>query len=386
MKVPGEKDPSRSFSAAAGTALPPPDVAVPPQLEGSCAGRDAQDAYAQVAAHFGLPLVSFRDAATAPGFHSVACREEVGGGFSHPPWRVHQLVADVVAHFFEEQQRRAAAAAEADANAYNAAAARCRGALGVGRGAGGVSSSCFSLSAADEPADPVEPAEPLPAPMFPLHELESATLCTVRTGPSNALETRPTLTHLNPLETMASGGAVHGTNVRLISNNGWRCFDDRAQSNAGTDPGRPGWISSVPGSVLSLEFETSDFGALGLSFLQSFEGFSGARVQIDGKSYAMPPESSLGRGHGVKQSTKLRFLPSYGSVIKNAHGAINARWEKPYSLPEIWAVRRLNAGQHTISIELLSFNSTLLANAQPPHAVGSELSGGKFKILGIMSC
>ena len=71
-------------------------------LEGSCAGREAQDAYVRVAAHFGLPLISFRDVATMP--NASTCREDIGGGFSHPPWRVHQLVADVVAYYFAKQQ------------------------------------------------------------------------------------------------------------------------------------------------------------------------------------------------------------------------------------------------------------------------------------------
>lgn len=103
--------------------------------------------------------------------------------------------------------------------------------------------------------------------MFPLNELKSATICTVRMGSSNMLETRPTLTHLNPFDTLASNGIAHGTNIQFFHESGWRCFDDNTKTNAtSTGSERPGWVSTSPGSVIEFEFETSERGALGLSF------------------------------------------------------------------------------------------------------------------------
>ena len=336
-------------------------------LEGSCAGREAQDTYGLVAAHFGLPLISFRDVATV--LNASTCREDIGGGFSHPPWRVHQLVADVVAYFFASQPD----------SAFRTEKLRA----GVPDPNSGSSSLSTPALATTE-----EPAQLLPEPMFPLHDLRRATICTVRMGSSNMLETRPTLSQLKPTDTLTSNGISHGTNVHFVHNSGWRCFDDSAITNASVDAERPGWISSSPGSIIEFEFETSDKGALGMSFLKSFEGFSGVHVRIDGNDRAASSETSQNRSRGQKRSAaKLRYLPSHGSVAKNAHGVINALWDKSYSLTEVWMLRRLSAGRHTISIELLPFNSKYLTNTWVPPPSNSSLEiSGKFKILGFVSC
>jgi len=123
---------------------------------------------------------------------------------------------------------------------------------------------------------------------------------------------------------------------------------------------------------------------------KSFEGFSGVRVQIDGKEYAAPSDPSQKRSRSSKlSSAKLRYLPSHGSVAKNAHGVINAWWDKSYSLPEVWMVRRLSVGRHTMSIELLPFNSSHFTNTGTQNNLVTDANDGnkgKFKILGFVSC
>jgi len=316
-----------------------------------CAGREAQDAYRTVTSHYGVPIVSFRDVASLD--ETGSCRDLVGAGFGHPPWRVQQLVADVVAHYFLTSLQQASSA------------------------------SAAALGTSASPQD----NHLLPSPIIPEDDVDSATLCAVRMGRSNVLELRPALSTLDPEETVNTRGTSHGRKIHILQGAGWNCFDDRTDGNVAADNGRPGWISQAPGSIIKIQFQTSEAGAVGISFLRSYEGFSGVRVEIDGKSYSLHQE--LGRNN-----LKKRLLPSIGTEPRRAPpGTINALWGQPYSLPALWVVRRLPAGNHTLALELLPFNSPAILGAlsgDKTRKGGSADYGGddkgKFKLLKLVSC
>ena len=160
-----------------------------------------------------------------------------------------------------------------------------------------------------------------------------------------------------------------------------------ARVAVGSGGGRPGWIATRAGSTFSLEFETSYAGSLGLTFLRSYEGFSGARVSVDGKPgyYVSVP---VGPSQELRKKPRNRPLPS--------KGVLEAHWKQPYSLPAMWVLRRLLPGRHVLIIELLPFRES----TQNPGGLKSASSGarkrmtpkpteagaGKFKLLELASC
>ena len=316
------------------------------QGDGPCAGLGAQDAYHLVTSYYGVPLISFRDVATSV---DGSCLESIGGGFSHPPWRVHQLVADTVVHFFVTTMAHTHELSTRSLVKYV-----------------------------------------LPPSIFPFDDLMGTTLCTVRMARSNVLETRPVLSRLSPKSSVLSQGLVNGTNVRVLNSRSWNCHDDRVSTQNRTAEGRPGWISEVPGSSIDVEFETSDAGAVGLSYLKSYEGVCGAKITIDGKSYSIWRElgQASSKSRGGAKLLKRRSLPSDPDTA--SPGIVNALWHNPYSLPAMWIVRRLHPGRHVLSVEVLHESCLALKNrslySEGCNDVKKTVPRLKFKILGLVSC
>ena len=348
-----------------------------------CAGRGAQDAYYPVTSHYGVPLLSYRDLASGTHDSPQGCIAALGMGFGHPPWRVHQLVADTAANFFLTTHSAAYAAAPAADTADRSRLVR---------------------------------SVDLPSPLHSGDQLESVALCTVRMSSNSRLENRPVLSRLNPMMTQRSSGRTHGEGIKLnaTSSPGWACLDDMAhqQDAAGSssrknppNKGRPGWISLEAHSVLKVGFHTSDAGSLGITYLKSYEGFSGVRVRIDDKA------STVWRSFGKRRTHRQ---PGNSRELDNG-GVLSALWDTTdgafmnYSLPHTLTIRRMTPGFHEASFELLPFDDPALRiGAAPPvpaaaaaaAAAAAELKEeegrdaggggggrrGKFKLLGITSC
>ena len=328
-------------------------------LGGTCAGLDAQEAYFPVVQHYGVPLISYRDLASLEG-PDFQCNQNLGRGFGHPPWRIHQLVADTVAYFFEHS----AAAAPKRAAPQFASGVSFQRRNGLG----------------------------LPNPLTSRAELESASLCTIRMSPNSALETRPVLSRLDPRVTLETGDKAHGHNVIVRTYpaaGGWRCYDDTThQKTARKAEGRPGWISGIQHTKLEIEVKTSHAGSVGISFLQSYEGFSGVRLTVDGQITTkwIGIQKQEHRGRGKREAERNMALDS--------GGIISGSWARPYSLPGVFSIRRLEAGYHVIALELLDFNNTALKEIDekanfmraPLLDPASSHGLGKFKLLGLVSC
>ena len=361
-----------------------------PYSERPCSDMRAQDLYYPVTSYYGVPLISYRDVAMRDG----GCRIELGGLFSHPHWRIHQFISDIIAHFFSSQTKLALYKENAMQNSSK------QGAEKVAMNATEITNLGVTK--------PV-----LPPMIYSAQELAGSSLCTIVTTNNNMMEHRPVLSSLEPLRAIQSSGKDVGNGVQIISKNGWSCYDDTkndSQSNL-ESIGRPGWIATSKGSILSVGFTTSDSGSVALSYLASYEGFSGVRVTLDGKTDIRPRLIPTARIR-LKRNNNEFAIPivpfSSGDENRNklsdasVHGILNAQWDEPYSLPQTLTIRRLDPGKHVLELQLLGFNDERLTHkkkeaTKPASAPTAFINGrnstdvdgnnqGKFKVLGLTAC
>ncbi len=291
-----------------------------------CAEMGHQDHYYPVTSHYGVPIVSYRDLAMKGG----ACRFHLAGGFAHATWRVHQLVADTMAHFI-------------------------------------VSQGIMAMTTDNHDVDDEKKIH-IPPPVHSLTSLEGTSLCTIATTSMYNLENRPVLSHLDPVETIKSDGRQHGIGILEMKNEGWECYDDTSTSATTTNSGkedrhRYGWIATKLPAVMEISVKTSLAGSIGITYLCSYEGFSGALLTIDNHSYTI--------------STNVKGIQSSQQLPNN--GVITAKWDDHFSLPSTLMIRRLPRGVHNVTLHLLAFNDLRLGGK-------SHEDNGKFKVLDITTC
>lgn len=329
-----------------------------------CSDTSAQESYFPITSYYGIPLISYRDVAMRGG----GCRIELGGLFSHPPWRVHQLIADVVAYFFSSQTKDALA-----------------------RG----TETGLSLD------------QSLPPTKYSTADLHRVSICTFVSTNNREMKHTPVLSTVEPRTSILSKGQRDGTRVKVHStpSDGWRCYDDT--STAKGNGSRPGWVSTAPGATLTIEFDASDLGSVALTYLASYEGFSGVEVRLDGKTTYHQRLIRTARMR-LRRSNDLHSVPIAFTRehIYDFDGLVNAQWDEPYSLPQSLVIRLLNPGNHTLTLKLLEFtdprltrlNSLSSKNSAERHNINSNMTSrsrkrrrlqaraGKFKVLGLIAC
>lgn len=253
-----------------------------------------------VSTHYGISVVSF--SAVAHDQASGKLIPEVGGGFGHPPWPVHHYVASVMIHWWEA--------------VLNATAS--------------LSCSTNKNSPFVGSSSVVDPG--LPPRLF-AHGAARAGTCS----------SRPRLMSLHP----------HSTEGAHVANNsrGWRVYDDTEKEGVDFSlQKRIGWIATIPGATLTVRFNTTSDGAVGIVFLKSYRGMGAVTVRVDGM---------------CDKTSRTGFQG--GSCV------LNALWKEGLSVPDLWEARHLPRGEHVLTLELLS--------AQP-----SSNNRRKFKVMEVHSC
>lgn len=329
-----------------------------------CSDMRAQESYFPITSYYGVPLISYRDVAMRGG----GCRIELGGLFAHPPWRVHQLIADVVAYFFSSQTKDALA-------------------RGVEAGA---------------------EAEVLPPMKYSAADLESVSVCTIKTTNNREMKRTPVLSTVDPHTSILSKGSRDGTRVKVQSTpaDGWRCYDDTSTAES-NDSSRPGWVSTTPGAKLTIQFDASDLGSVALTYLASYERFSGVEVRLDGKTTINPRLIRTARIR-LRRNNANKSVPIAltRDNLYDSDGLVNALWDEPYSLPQSLVIRDLDPGKHTLTLKLLGFTDARLVrlnSLSPKNRIEQDdrssrsssnrrnrrrlqATAGKFKVLGLIAC
>jgi len=263
-------------------------------------GKQLESIAFPVSAHYGISVVSF--SAVAHDKDSGKLIPEVGGGFGHPPWPVHHYVASVMVNWWEA--------------VLNATAL--------------LSCSTNKISRYVDSSTVADPG--LPPRMYANGAARAGT-CSIRSR----------LMSLYP-------HSDKGTHVANHSR-GWQVYDDTEKEGVYlSHQKRVGWIATNPGATMTVRFNTTSDGAVGIVFLRSYRGMGAVSVLVDGMC--------------VKTSH---------NGLQGDSCVLNALWNEGLSVPDLWEARHLSRGEHVLTLELLS--------AQP-----SSKNRTKFKVMEIHSC
>jgi hypothetical protein len=201
-----------------------------------CAG--ARELAKRVALWHGVPAVAFfPDFVESLG---VFLGAEVGAYWSHvshPPWPVHQAIADVVATCI----------------------------------VGGVSALCSPNTAAAESAGGTgsPPAAATPATLSLPADMRAVDMCDV---PATAFFAAAAIEAAAAAPSNASASAGKNSSAAIVQS-GWPLAEDRK--------GKPGWISDSPTANISFRVTFGASPRLVLTYLRSYEGLACATMQFD---------------------------------------------------------------------------------------------------------